>query len=397
MKKIVILLIIIGVIAVVTSSIASNAKRKEQIVIKQILTPEYTKVSIQGDESRQLAGEIVISSGDLSLAYANGVGWMAYSGAENDETFKKGYVSNHIAKTEDNGETWQYVQSINLSFEEILRPTNKALIDFRGEILEGSWFNEVPTLVHTPDDPGREWKLFWHKYFMLHGKGETGRVLMYSWIAYKYASSPDGVWSDEIPLFGAGLSPVKPYSAKINLNALHPDLRRNVVYTEPGSLYWDGVLYLSLQAIKMVRKGVIETDIILIASRDLGKTWRYVGTLLKHDLIKQFNLRAFTATELACQEGKPYFLISMEKEVEKFAIDQHHFGTLVFEFEDIKRGKLKREKDKLIANKWLQADATAGQADYEEEIKGGIYTHKFNFEDFPGKIVTIRKTNVDLK
>jgi hypothetical protein len=397
MSKKIFLFIIIFIAAFILL-VLCNAQDAQEIIVKQILTPEYTKVDIQGDESRQLAGEIVISSGDLSLAYANGIGWMAYSGAENDKTFKKGYVSNHIAKTEDNGETWRYVQLINLSFEEVLRPTNKALIDFRGEILEGSWFNEVPTLVHTPDDPGREWKLFWHKYFMLHGKGEAGRVLMYSWIAYKYASSPDGVWSDEIPLFGAGSSPVKPYSAKINLNALHPDLRKNVVYTEPGSLYWDGVLYLSLQAIKIVRKGVIETDIILIASRDLGKTWRYVGTLLKHDLIKQFNLRAFTATELAQQEGKPYFLISMEKEVEKFVIDQHHFGTLVFEFEDIRRGKLKKENGKLVANKWLQIDTTGGQADYEEEIKGGIYTHKFNFKDFPGgKIVTIRKTHIDLK
>lgn len=393
MKK----LIIIGVISALTLFAVANAQKGEQIIVKQILTPEYTKVNIQGDESRQVAGEIAISAGDLSLAYANGIGWMAYSGAENDKTFKKGYVSNHIAKTEDNGETWQYVQLINLSFEEILRPTDKIIIEFRGKTLEGSWFNEVPTIVHTPDDPGREWKLFWHKYFMLHGKGEVGRVLRYSWIAYKYASSPDGAWSEEISLFGAGSSPAKPYSAKINLNALHPDLRRNIVYTEPGSLYWDGVLYLSLQAIKMVRKGELESDIILIASRDLGKTWRYVGTLLKHNLIKQFNMRAFTATELAQQEGRPYFLVSMEKPGENWATDQHHFGTLVFEFDDIRRGKLRTERGKLIVNKWLKTDTTAGQADYEEEIKGGIYTHKFNFKDFPGRIVTIRKTNVDLK
>ena len=87
----------------------------------------------------------------------------------------------------------------------------------------------------------------------------------------------------------------------------------------------------------------------------------------------------------------------MEKPVKKFAADQHHFGTLVFEFDDITRGKLKEENGNIVANKWLQADSTAGQADYEEEISGGIYTHKFNFKDFPNRIVTIRKTNIDLK
>jgi len=393
--KIIIIVVLISIVGVILINRYIKKPKEIYITVKQTFTPEYIRVNIQGDESRQLIGKIPIGTGDLSLAYVNGTGWMAYSGSETDD-FVQGFVSTHLAKTEDNGKTWQYVKIINPSERHTLRPTNPAVIELRGEEVEGSWFNEVPTLVYTPGDTGREWKLFWHKYFMVKKAGLEGRVLAYSWIAYKYASSPDGNWSDEIRLFGAGPAPLPPYLAKINLNTLHTDLKDNLIYSEPGSLYRDGTLYLSFMSVYLDKGNKAQMDIILIASDDFGGTWRYLGTLLKGEWAEQFDMDSFTATELAEQDGKAYLLASLEKTTST-QLEQHHFGTLVFEFEDISEGKLKMENGTIVANKWLQADTTAGQADFEEELDGGIYTHKFNFDDYPaGKVVTIRKTNIGL-
>ncbi len=337
---------------------------KERIVT----SVAYEKINIIGETAK-------LGTADPSIEYdQNGVGWMSYSGVEQDEEFA--YVSTHLAKSTDNGKTWTYVSTINRSTKDTIYPILPVMIKKYGKKIEGTWFHEVPTLVHDPNDPGKEWKLFWHRYFMKPKLGAAGRVLHYGWVAYKYASNPAGKWSEEIPLFGAGALPLKPYKARINLNELHPDLKKFITYTEPGSLIKDDVLYLTLQG-HIIKRHIVKrrkniAHIILIASHDHGKTWRYVDTLLRNKDAQDFGGKYFTGSSLAKEGGRAFLFASPENDED---IKTAHRGTVIFEFEDLTKGTLRRDKKgNLIVHKWLKPTLSrGGQSDYDEQnTYGGI-------------------------
>jgi len=313
---------------------------------------------------------------DPSMEYNEdgSVGWMTYSSIDAPK-----YIRTNLARTLDHGKTWAFIKTINSSVDGTVRLGNKTI--------NGSWWNEVSTLVHDPDDPGREWKLFWHKYFAKHdpGAGAGNRVLQYGWIAYKYASDPAGKWSEEIPLFGARQFPLKPHKTRINLSQVNPDLKDLFVYTEPGSIYKDGVLYLSLQGHKFVNKQNI-ARIILIASYDHGKTWRYMGTLLKNEDAQRFGAYYFSGSSLVEENGR-IFLFASPQDPGRTMAESSTKGVVVFEFEDIRKGKLKKDNNgNLVSVKWIKTTTNlkGGQSDYDEQNSyGGIIMPQLNFTAFP--------------
>ncbi|MBW2046205.1 MAG: hypothetical protein JRI96_15205 [Deltaproteobacteria bacterium] len=348
----------------------------------QIFNTKQRIVEDNDYEKINIIGETALNGvGDLSLEYEEDgeAGWMAYSSVDAPK-----YIRTHLARTLDHGKTWNFIKRINES------PDGIVFLD--GKPIVGSWWNEVPTLVHDPDDPGKEWKLFWHKYFATHipSLGAGNRVLQYSWIAYKYASDPAGEWSDEIPLFGAGPFPLWPYKANINLNALHPDLNDFITYTEPGSIYKDGVLYLSLQGHKFVDidgSGVKVNiaKIILLASHDHGQTWNYLGTLLENDDAKKFDAEMFSASSLV-EENDRVFLFAAPLDSSQYFETAKHKGTVIFEFEDISQGRLKRDENgELTVVKYLKTTVSSGgQSDYDEQnTYGGIVMPQLNFTAYP--------------
>lgn len=296
---------------------------------------------------------------DPSLEYdSQGVGWLAYSAVKTGSQTGDTMVETHLAKSMDRGKTWRYVRDLN----------NAQPATLNGE--RGMWWNEVSTLVHDPDDKGREWKLYYHKYFAkMPYRGSEQRRLQYGWIAVKTASDPSGPWSDEKALFGVGRSPSKPYSAAINVSQLHPQLKDYVVLTEPGSLYHQGRLYLSLQAVK-VKRGKPVFDLILLASDDHGDSWRYVATPLRADQAKAFAGEGWTGSSLVEEEGRQFLMVCPETSGKP---GERHKGTVVFEFSDISSGRLiGNQRPKAVLQ--LKHDLTqGGQSDYDEgNVNGGI-------------------------
>ncbi len=295
---------------------------------------------------------------DPSIEYNNDgtIGWMAYSAIE-----EPGRVDIHLAKTTDNGKTWKFVLNVN--------PSKGGTIKHKGKNIKGVWRNEVPTLVHDPDDAGKEWKLFWHKYFVKRPFRGKDRMFLYGWIAYKYAPSPKGPWSEEIALFGTGTFLSNPYSVKHNLNSFHPDLKNMVAYTEPGSLYRNGVIYLVLQG-----HAKNSFKILLISSKDHGKTWKYLGTLVNQKDAKDFGYLRLVAPSLVEEAGRTFLFLSPFK-----PLPVGHDGTYIFEFEDISKSSLKRDKSgRLIVYKYLLPsikgdNINVGESDYDEHnTYGGI-------------------------
>jgi len=326
-------------------------KRQEPATAKA----SYAKVNIIGETAK-------MGGFDSAIEYDKGgaVGWLVYTAIEFPN------MSTHLAKTTDHGRTWQYVTTINSSIP------GKMVID--GKTVQGLWRNEVPTIVHDPDDPGGQWKLFSHKYFIKapYRDYRRGKPIRFMYIAYKYAPTPEKLASaEEIVLFGAGPSPVGPKKARYNLNNFHPDLSKSGMYTEPGSLYKDGVLYLSLAAVGKDRK---DNRTFLLASYDHGKTWKYLGTLTDYKDATAVGCTILTASSLVQEKGRTFLLIAPVFKEGKKGV---HRGTYIFEFEDISRAKLKRDgRGRLVVHKYLRPSIksqNAGESDYDEHnTAGGI-------------------------
>jgi hypothetical protein len=347
------------IIVIITATVFLNAGTN-------IVTGPYERLMIAGETA-------VNGIFDPSLEYAgDGTGYLAYSSVEGQR-----HVHTCIAKSLDHGKTWTKLLTVNRSYDENVPAAGGA----------GCWRHEVSTLVHDPGDAGKGWKLYWHKYFTKPPFGGNDRNFLYGWIAYKYAPKPEGPWSDEVALFRAGTFPPAPYSAAIDLDSLHDDLKEVIVYSELGSLAIDSVLYLSMNA--HVMKGPQNIGrVILIASHDHGKTWKYVRTLLTPEDVKPYDGLYFTGSSIAIEDGKAYLLACPEKPGGM----EHHKGTIVFGFADLARGLLFRDENgKPLAVKHIKAMTSGGQSDYDEKnTYGGVIMPELDTEGF------LKKTALDV-
>lgn len=335
----------------------------------------YTKLVPTGE---RLEGGIY----DPSVAYTpdGSVGWLAYSSVKGDFKPIGQYVHTHLARSTDGGAHWQFVKVLNAS-------TDGTLTMADGKSLLGVWRYEVPSLVHDATDPdaSRRWKLFAHYYFWSPKKD---RMVAYGWIAMRTAADPAGDWSAEVPLFGAGRSPLAPYhKTLVDLNALDASLHNAVAYSEPGALAHDGRLYLSMTALKpKLPLGVTHT-IILLASDDHGKSWRFVSTLLTPDDAKGLGCEFFDGSSLA-EDGGRFFLLAAPMVRNRFEV---HHGTAAFEFASLAEGRLRRDAKQQPAISAYFAPQPgifslvgAGQATYDpRNTHGGLIMPQLNLKAYP--------------
>lgn len=323
---------------------------------------------------------------DPSVEYdASGrVGWLVYSTVNGDAKPVGPYVHTEIARSDDHGRRWRHIKRINQSHDDTLD-----FID--GSKVHGVWRYEVSALVLDPGDRGREWKCFAHKYFW---NEKQDRMVAYGWIVMRTASSPDGEWSEEIALLGAGQFPPAPYDkVRARVSLLDPSLDEYLVYTEPGAYQRGGVLYLSLTAIK---KGGHDA-IILLSSADHGQSWKFVAKAATSADAQALGYKYFDGTSIAEENGHVFLLASPAVALE------NHAGTMVFEFEELTAGKLMRDQSgKLVVRRHILpqsaflSDRGGGQSDYDEHnTYGGLLFPQLNIPAYP-KIFEIFNTKQTL-
>lgn len=311
---------------------------------------------------------------DPSLEYSpDGVGWMSYSAVA---LGKLSEVQTRIARSSDQGASWKHVTKIN-------NASNETVTLPGGKIVKGKWWHEVSTLVFDPSDTGKEWKLYWHRYLSrIPHRNEQDRLFAYGWIAYRHASSPLGPWSEETALIGAGPFPLAPYTSKFKIGDLDASLKKYIVLTEPGSLQHNGRLYLSLQAVRDPKLGTNKHDIILLASNDHGETWEHVAVILTAEDAKSFDADWFTGSSLVIEDNRIFLMVCPE-------IANHatgHRGTIIFEFEDITRGSIKRSFDgkPKVIKQLAPRISMGGQSDYDaQNVNGGIVMPQFDLKNLP--------------
>lgn len=334
-------------------------------------TAEFPELIIEGDDAET-------GNYDPSLEYApDGTGWLAYSAVTG---WPPDTVQTRIARSTDQGLTWTRVADVNRSAPASARFPGGAEVN-------GTWWHEVPTLVHDPEDAGREWKLFWHRYIARKApRGPADRLFMFGWIATRHARSPEGPWSEETALIGAGLFPLPPFQTQFKIGDLHPELQSYIALSEPGSLFHEGVLYLSLQAARNPEREPNKHDkhdILLLASADHGGNWRYAGTLLRSEEAAGFGGDFFTGSSLAVENGRLFLLVCPEKPGRP---GEDHRGTVIFEFDDISRGSLLRDAagQPALVKRIDPILSMGGQSDYDERnSRGGIVMPQFDFGNLP--------------
>lgn len=372
-KLILLAVIIIAILLIIISAKKDNPPASSII---------YPSAQEQGYELLRVKGDVWAY--DPSVEYGDdNIGWLVYSSAEE---IKAGLVETYLAKTNDNGKTWIKVNRIDEARDVVLQEKSglfsKALKETQARLR-----HETPTLLYDPYDPDPEkrWKMFWIAgYLKLPselGGYNKNTIWQYAQVFYKHSSSPDKLAdAKEIRLFGSKwlnncLSEI--CRVKSNLNQLHPDLADTTFYMEPGSLVKDGVIYLTFTAASVKRL----QRTILISSKDHGETWRYAGELtnkdtLEKDVDKNYTPEQLllTSSALAEEGGKQFLLVSPRNR----GGQGKYNGVYIFEFDDITRGKLKRNSEgKLVVHKYLLAISSewvgGGQSEYHEKnTYGGI-------------------------
>jgi len=325
----------------------------------------YDRIHISGEDPRN-------GLFDLSVEYADDhTGWLAYSRVENPR-----YVETHIARSQDRGRTWTYITAANHSAQ--------GSQTVNGKVLRGVWRYETPTLAYDPGDaPGRRWKLYTHRYLTSAPYKKGDRHFVSGGIVEQTAADPTGPWSAGECLFGR-----REDQCRIHLNSLHSDLNGMVFYSELGSIVQDGVIYLSLDASHNA-SGLGDWKrrrIVLVSSRDHGRSWQYNATLTDHADAEALGYVTLTGSSLVRENDRLYLLATPAGAKGIFVKNRGHDGTLVIAIEDIRHARLTRDrKGRLVVLKHLKpALHSGGLSDYDEQdTHGGILYSQINLKGKP--------------
>jgi len=220
------------------------------------------------------------------------------------------------------------------------RPDKLIGPDLVTPVAAGFWRAETPSIVYDPADTGREWKLFAYRYFW---SGSIPLARLYGVIVMRTADSPfSHNWSREEWLLSASETvPPEPYAnlVKNRLNALHPDLHDVYFYARPSVVNVDNVLVMSLSA--FVQGKDSPDRIVMFASTDHARSWRYLGTPLHES-----DLANVDPSFIRLSGGSLF----MKEEVMYLSImagtkDSDSVGAHVLEFENAATAKLRRNKN----------------------------------------------------
>ncbi len=251
--------------------------------------------------------------------------------------------------------------------------------DGQSAITSGYWRYETPSIVFDPDDPGHEWKVYAYRY-LWNKENTLPTMRRYSAIVSVSSPGPDKGWGEtQWALSAAPDYPPAPYGALVaaHISAMDPSLANITLFTRPSVVYADGVLLMSLSA--FADNSSIER-IILLASTDHGRSWKYLGTPLTVNdapLVKKH--KTLSGASLLKQKGQIYMAAVFGSA--ETAAD----GTFIFSFADISKGLLARDASgapapvkELPRNSIAPTSIGGGFAAYNDGCMQGIVTGEYS-------------------
>ena len=280
--------------------------------------------------------------------------WMSFSSVSPSPrwpTRNTRAVTTRLAYSDDSGATWT---DLGFVINDIWESESGA--DAR------TWVNEVSSLVYDRFAPRAErWRLFWHHYLYLNGKGS----FQDGWIAYKAASTPQGLRNAaESKLFvGRGYNAANdtrfgatgsPLAGKplVPVNQLAKELSLCVAASEPTAIATASGLYLSLSCYRpkgfplaAMLTGAAEPVVVLLKCDTPCRparagSWRYIATLLRPEDARAIGAYGYSASDLFVV-GNTFYIISSP--VSNEPVHGSYNGCYVFGFTDIAVGRLDRD------------------------------------------------------
>ncbi len=279
-----------------------------------------------------------------------------------------------LVSSTDACKSWSGIETLfQLKAEELIGP------DGVTPVTTGQWRVETPSLVYDAGDKGREWKAYAYKYFW---SGDARLARLYSLIVSSTAPAPEGPWTSEEWTFSARPDmPPPPYAGMVKsyLNALDPSLANVYFYARPSVLSVNDVMLMSLTAFV---KGKETADrVILLASVDHGRNWKYLGTpLTDKDLPQMGSYTGFAGGGLMMDKDIIYLWVTPSDK------DVNAAGTLLIPFDDVLKATVQRNAQNgvVVASKniprvSLAPTATGGGfAAYNDQCKTGVITSEFS-------------------
>jgi len=332
----------------------------------------YDEVVVVGD---------VVDNGifDPSVEYLpdGSEGWLFYSAVSGDTSPWGPLVETRVARSVDHGQTWTFAAELNLAVPDSVTVPGEGS-------LAGIWNYEVASVAYDPNDAGKQWKMFAHRIF--RPLDPNGSELLpyrpqFSWIMHRSAPHPAGPWSAEVALFGSGAGLPAPFVTEVDVNAEHESLAAMAAYSEPGAFFRANRLYVSLTG--LVGSGA--DRVVLLVSPDHGVSWDYQATLVTNADMAALGFQSLDGTAIVAQAGRVFLLGTP-----KSATLEHH-GTIVFEFQDLSQGVLRRTPggDLFVVKHvppqpaLISVGRGGGQADFHEQNAAGMLQPQLDVPGLP--------------
>lgn len=330
--------------------------------------PTCPELLVAGDPfSAQTVAPVELTGyGDPSIEHdpETGTLWLAYSWLEvlvEDETqpdvFDLG-VSTHIARSDDGGDTFTFVQEVNLPE-----------VEAHPDTAEMGWsVHEVSSIAREGTD---DWQLLWFKYFTPLGPDMTVNQRTEFLFFRSDAASPDAFGAAS-QIWARGDSTSPSWGAPLNLSDI-PEVRDCVAFTEPALFTYGGSTYVAMQCSFAGSIGTPFEPERIALFEEVPGGYRYIATLANGFDAEDFDTDFFGQPDIAVAEDGTILLLVTPTLRDGETLKD---GCIVFEFEDFESGLLKRDRrGTLIPRAIITADGNGlgpGLCTYDPNSSTGV-------------------------
>ena len=323
------------------------------------------EVLIAGDPVANEPADVFYGYGDPSLEYDDVTGtlWMSYTWLNvlvtdpGPPAVVDFGVRTHLARSDDQGQTFSFVRAINSSMTEI-HPDSA---------LPGWSAHEVSTLVK---DASGQWQILWLRYFDPVG----GQIGERSEFRYERSLAIDPVQlgdTSEAWIRGGVLTPSIPVQHDLSLL---PELADCSILTEPA-LYSNATgNYLASHCLVIDAQGARQPTLErLVLLREEGNGYSFVGNLLDAmDAADQSADRLEQADITLARDGTLILIVTPIVD----NADPMHQGCVVFEFDNFAAASLDRDNSgRAIPRTIITADGNGlgpGLCTYDANSETGV-------------------------
>jgi len=231
----------------------------------------------------------------------------------------------HLAKSEDNGRSFSFVQSMNE-----VTPMNHPDTGEAGQIQ-----HEVSTLMRQDDG---SWQLLWLSYFVPNGNDDGRGDFFYARTAAPSAQALDGT-GIRAERVAAGFATAPSFDVEHVLSRELPELSDCAGFTEPALFSEGGRNYIATNCVSFegTARRLERDRLVLLGETETG--YSYLGVLLNRaDAVALGGERLEQADLARARDGSLLLTVTPIR-----AAPPVHLGCIILQVEDLPSARLRRD------------------------------------------------------